>query len=186
MKRRVLLLVGLGLVCSVHAEEDIWTRTINNDSNGTWKILPDKPKPKKAPAPEHLGGHATRVKATKSANAWDVQASSAIQGGIGQGDVIMIQLYARAEVPAEGGSKINARIQLAAEPYTTVLDTQAVLTGEWKAFCAHRVANASLPAKKGNVSIHLATADQTVDLGPVFVFNFGPGYDVKKLAGCNG
>jgi hypothetical protein len=34
--------------------------------------------------------------------------------------------------------------------------------------------------------VHLATATQVVDLGPVFVFNFGPGFDRTKLKGCDG
>ena len=36
------------------------------------------------------------------------------------------------------------------------------------------------------MSIHLATAKQVIDLGPVLVFNFGKGYDTKKLAFCDG
>ena len=31
------------------------------------------------------------------------------------------------------------------------------------------------------VSVHLATADQTVELGPPLVFNFGQNYDPAKL-----
>ena len=37
--------------------------------------------------------------------------------------------------------------------------------------------------KKGNVSIHLATAKQVIELGPVFVFNFGKGYRREEAQG---
>jgi hypothetical protein len=181
------LLAGLAFASLAFAEEDIWTKTINNDTNGVWSIQPDKPKPKDVPAPGVPGEMGLRVKARKGANPWDVQASSQINGGaINKGDVVMLMVYARAEQPAAGGSNLSLRIQLSAAPYTSTMDFATPISGEWKSYCAHRIASIEVPAKKGNVSIHLATAEQVIDLGPVFVFNFGPGYDEKKLKGCDG
>ena len=60
------------------------------------------------------------------------------------------------------------------------------ITTQWKSYCAHRVASGSVGQKQGNVSIHLATAKQVIELGPVFVFDFGPGYNEKDLKGCDG
>jgi hypothetical protein len=185
------LLSGLGLAAIASSmviaqEADIWTKTINNDSNGTWNIQPDKPKPKHLKVEGIPGERAFRIKAHQGANPWDVQASSPVQGAINNGDVIMLMYYARAEVAAEGGSTLTARVQLASAPYTSTMDFATPISGEWKSYCAHRVATASLPEKKGSVSVHLATAQQVVELGPVFVFNFGPGYDRKSLKGCDG
>ena len=90
---------------------------------------------------------------------------------------------------AEAGSfspRKRMLIQLSAAPYTSTMDFSTPISTEWKSYCAHRVASIEVPAKKGNVSIHLATAEQIIELGPVFVFNFGPGYDEKKLKGCDG
>jgi hypothetical protein len=182
-----LLLVGFTLVGAVVAEDsDIWTKTINNDSNGVWNIQPDKPKAKYFEVKGIPGERAFRIKANKGANPWDVQASSAVQGAINEGDVIMLLYFARAAEPAEGGSSLTARVQLAGAPYTSTLDFSTPITGEWKSYCAHRVATATLPEKKGNVSIHLATARQVIELGPVFVFNFGKGYDRTTLKDCDG
>ncbi len=178
----VVIAVSIG---SAAAEDDIWSKTINNETNARWSVQPDKPKGKKVAA-DVPGGFALRVKGRKANEPWAVQASSPTGGAINQGDVIMLMFYARAEVLPEGGSTLPARVQLSGEPYTTVLETQPKLTTEWQQFCKQGVASAELPAGKGNVSIHLATADHTVDLGPVFVFNFGPGYDRKKLSGCEG
>ncbi len=89
-------------------------------------------------------------------------------------------------MPGEGGSSLTARVQLNAAPYTSVMDFTMPITTEWKNYCAHRVASDGIPAKSGNVSIHLATANQEIELGPVFVFNFGPDYSEKKLKGCDG
>ena len=185
MRFWTILLAGFALGSVAMAEEDIWTKTINNDSNGTWNFQPENPKAKYFKVPELPGGHAFRVKATKGANPWDVQASSPIQGAINQGDVIMLMYYARAAEPAEGGSTLTARIQLNAEPYTSVLDLTTPISSEWQQYCAHRVSPGSLPAKGSNVSIHLATAKQVIELGPVFVFNFGKDYK-GSLKGCDG
>ena len=65
----------------------------------------------------------------RAANPWDVQASSPIAGAINEGDVIMLNYFARAEEPAEGGSSLTARIQLAASPYTSVLDMTSKIIG---------------------------------------------------------
>jgi hypothetical protein len=188
MKIWTLLLAGLAFGTAVVAEElDIWTKTINNDSNGQWFVQPDKPKPKNVKAEGIPGEMATRVKATKGAQSWNVQANSPINGAtINQGDVVMVMAYLRAEQPAEGGSTLSLRVQLAGAPYTTAMDFSAPVTTEWKSYCAHRVASATMPAKQSNVNIHLATATQVIDLGPVFVFNFGPGFDRAKLKGCDG
>jgi hypothetical protein len=180
------VLAGFALLGSVAlAEEDIASRMINKETNGAWYFQPEKPKAKhlKADVP---GGYAFRVKATKSANPWDVQASSPVAGAINAGDVIMLNYFARAEVPAEGGSSLTARLQLAASPYSSILDVTSKISGEWKSYCAFRVASASIGENKSSVSIHLATAAQVIDLGPVLVFNFGKDYDTKKLAFCDG
>src|SRR5215510_1053000 len=147
MKFWLFLLAGFAFGTVVVAEEDIWTKTINNDANGNWYFQPDKPKAKYFAVEGIPGGHAFRVKANKGANPWDVQASSPVNGAINEGDVIMLMYFARAAEPAEGGSSLTARIQLSAAPYTSVLDLTTAISGEWKQYCAHRVSNGSLPEK---------------------------------------
>lgn len=188
MKIWALLLAGFTYGSVVVAEEvDIWTKTINNDTNGVWFVLPNKPKPKDVPAEGVPGGAALRVKARKGANPWDVQAFSPINGAdINKGDVVMVMAFLRAEEPAPGGSNLSVRLQLAGPPFTAGFDFNAAISGEWKSYCAHRVASAKLPAKRTNVNVHLANAEQVIDLGPVFVFNFGPGFDRSSLKGCDG
>jgi len=184
MKFWLLLLAGFAFGTAIVAQEDIWTKTINNDANGNWYFVPDKPKAKYFAVEGIPGGHAFRVKANKGANPWDLQASSPVNGAINEGDVIMLMYFARAAEPAEGGSSLTARIQATAAPWTATMDMTSNITGEWKSYCAHRVASATLP--KSSVSIHLATAKQVIELGPVFVFNFGKGYPTNQLKGCDG
>lgn len=185
MRQWAYVLAGLALAAGVAAEEDIASRMINRETNGAWYIQPDRPKAKQIKA-DVPGGYAFRVKATRGVNPWDVQASSPVAGAIQEGDVIMLNYFARAEAPAEGGSSLTARIQLAGPPYSSVLDMTSKISGEWQSYCAFRVASASIAGNRSSVSIHLATAQQVIDLGPVLVFNFGKGYDTKKLAFCDG
>jgi hypothetical protein len=181
------LLAGFSLgTVGLAQEEDLLSKMINRETNGSWFFQPDKPKARHFKVPEVPGGYAFRVKATQAANPWDVQANSPVAGAINEGDVIMINYYARAEEPAEGGSRLTVRIQLGSPPWNSVLETTTPITSEWTSYCAFRVANASIPEKKGGVSIHLATAKQVIDLGPVLVFNFGKGYDQNKLKFCTG
>jgi hypothetical protein len=180
-----VLCVLVGSACLAQ-DEDLMSRMINKETNGTWYFQPDMPKAKHFKVPELPGGFAFRVKARKGANPWDVQANSPVAGAINEGDVIMLNYYARAETPADGGSRLTARIQLNSPPWTAVLESTAPITGEWQSYCAFRVSNASIGEKRGTVSIHLATAEQVIELGPVLVFNFGKGYDTKKLAFCSG
>jgi hypothetical protein len=178
-------LAGFALGSAAIAEEDIASKMINKETNGAWYFQPDKPKAKhvKADVP---GEYAFRVKATKRTNPWEIQATSPIAGAIHEGDVIMLNYFARAEVPAEGGSSLSAQIQLAAAPYSSVLQMTSKISGEWKSYCGFRVASASIEEKKSNVTVHLASATQVIDLGPVLVFNFGKGYDTAKLKFCDG
>jgi hypothetical protein len=180
-----LVAILFGTVCLAQ-DVDLMSKMINTETNGSWYFQPDKPKAKYFAVPELPGGHAFRVKARKGENPWDVQASSPVAGAINEGDVVLLMYYARAEQAAEGGSKLTARIQLNAPPWSSVLETTAAISGEWKSYCAFRVSPASIAEKKSNVSIHLATAEQIIELGPVMVFNFGKGYDQTKLSFCNG
>jgi hypothetical protein len=186
MKIWAYLLAGLALAATAIAEEDLGQYLINKDTNGTWFVLPDKPKAKYIKA-DVAGGGAFRIRAEKGRNPWDVQASSPIAGTIHAGDVILLNYFARAEEPAEGGSALTARIQLAGPPYSSILEMTSKISGEWQNYCAFRVVTSGIDEKKGTVSIHLATAKQVIDLGPVFVFDLGPNYDKTKLAGsCDG
>jgi hypothetical protein len=166
------------------AQDDIWNYTINNETNGVWTVQPDRPRPRDVDAPDYLGGKAVRVRGREGANPWVVQAQSLIGGDIAQGDVIMVMIYARAEAPAAGGSMLPIMVQLAGEPYTTAMAWNERITGEWQQYCANAVASADMPGGRANVSVHLGTAEHVVDLGPVFVFNFGPDYDASTLPSC--
>lgn len=77
------------------------------------------------------------------------------------------------------------RLQIKAAPYTALFQTTMALSDQFKAFCGSGVAQQDFPADS-SVVVHLATGAQTVDLGPVFVFNFGANYDLARVPHCPG
>lgn len=167
------------------AQDDIWSHQINDV--GYWSVLPDRPRVRELRVPEEQvpGERAQRVQGRAGANPWVVQARSPISGGINQGDVVMVMYYARAEQAPEGGAVLPTLLQLEGAPYTTGLSANKSITDQWEQHCFHGVATADLPGGRSQVAIHLGTAEQVIDLGPVFVFNFGPNYDRANLPNCD-
>ena len=112
MKKGACLLAAWLFVAAASAQEfDIWTKTINNDTNGVWHVQPDKPKSKDVKAPGIPGEMALRVKGRQGANPWDVQASSPIGGGIATGYATLgrVGFESRYEYGAIGNAVILAQ-----------------------------------------------------------------------------
>ena len=52
---------------------------------------------------------------------------------------------------------------------------------EWKMYFAQAVATRDYSPGAAAATIQLASASQTIDLGPVFILDFGPDYDRSSL-----
>jgi hypothetical protein len=126
---------------------------------------------------EVQGGKALRVVVRgKGANPWDVAVETAITKPVKAGDQLLFAFWARLE-KGEGGATAamlpyNA-IQVSAAPYTTLFTGSAEIGPEWKLLEVRGKADADHAAGTLKATIHLATAAQTVDLGPIFVVNLG-------------
>ncbi|HEX8667972.1 MAG TPA: hypothetical protein VF727_06325 [Allosphingosinicella sp.] len=124
------------------------------------------------------GGKALRINVPgKSENPWTVSLSNPIEKPIKAGDSLVLAFWARLE-KGEGGAATAsipyAGIQLASAPYTALL-TQGVTIGpEWKLHEVHGKADRDYKPGEVNVSLHLATGKQTIDIGPIFVLDLGP------------
>jgi hypothetical protein len=165
-------------------EDDVWSHVINMETAGYWSVMPERPRVQIVDVEGQAFAQAFRARGRSSANPWDVQASSPSGGAIAQGDTVMVMLFARAEQAAEGGSRLPMRLQLSGAPYTSLLDANFQLTDQWKQYCASGVAAQDFPDERTNVSLHLATGQQVIDLGPVFVFDFGQNFDAANLPHC--
>ena len=123
------------------------------------------------------GGKALRVVVRgKGANPWDVAVETALTKPVKAGDQLLFAFWARLE-KGEGGATTTTLpyngVQLSAAPYTTLFAGPAEITSEWKLHEVRGKADADHPAGTLKASIHLATAAQTVDLGPIFVVDLG-------------
>jgi hypothetical protein len=129
-------------------------------------------------------GKATRVTAKKGANSWDAQASVTLQQPVQKGDVLLVAYYARVETPPAGATTANipsAGLGLNKAPYTGLTSEAAAPTSKWAVYYSSGVADDDHAKGSLNFGVQLAAADQVIDLGPVFIFNFGPSYDRTKL-----
>lgn len=132
------------------------------------------------------GGHALRVAVTAAgANTWDVGAGSTSTKEVKAGDVLLLAVWMRVEQAPEGRDAGTAiiRLQGNAAPYPDVVSAPVAPTGEWKLYFANAVADRDWAAGTLGATVQLAGARQTIDLGPVFIFDMGPDYDRSTLPG---
>ena len=126
-----------------------------------------------------------RIEASRRPNPWDIGANMPVQGDIRAGDVILLAVWARLERAPAGQQTVRLPIMInqTAAPYTAVITGSPTVTSEWKLVFAKGVASEARPNGSAGVAVHLSGADQTIDLGPAFVFNLGQGYDLSSLPG---
>ena len=119
----------------------------------------------------------------KGANAWDAGASYDVDKAIKAGDVIFFAIYLRApelkdgetaSIPGMGVGQANA-------PYGAIAMSNARASNHWGVYYAAAKAPAGSPRGQARVSVQLAADKQVVDLGPVFVLDLGPDYDLNTL-----
>ena len=123
------------------------------------------------------GGKALRVVVrSKGANAWDVAVQTPITQPVKAGDRLLLAFWARLE-KGEGGATTTTlpynAVQQSVAPYTALFTGPVEIGPEWKLQEVRGEADADHAAGTLNATIHLASAAQTVDLGPIFVVNLG-------------
>lgn len=130
------------------------------------------------------GGHALRVDVTAAGgNTWDVGAGSVSTKPVRSGDVLLLAIWMRTERAPTGADTGTAiiRLQGNAEPYPDIVSTPIRPTGEWKLYFANAVVDRDWAPGAIGATVQLAGASQTIDLGPVFIFDMGQGYDRSTL-----
>ena len=179
---RVVGLLALAVIAAPVAAQDaalddIAGKIINVPPPEALRVDGLRAKPKVRKDDTVQGGKALRIIVPgKAENAWAISASNPIQKPVKAGDVLILAFWARL-VSGENGAAsatlpYNA-VQLAAAPYTALFTGAAEIGPEWKFHEIRGKADKDYAAGALNVSLHLATAKQTLDLGPVFVLNMG-------------
>jgi len=123
------------------------------------------------------GGKALRVQVPgRSAQTWDTAVAVPINRAVHSGDHLVLAFWARLEQGDNGAASASLpynAVQLSAAPYTALFSGGVTVTPQWQMFEINGQANRDYAADALNVSIHLATGHQTIDLGPVFVLDMG-------------
>ena len=124
------------------------------------------------------GGVARQFKvARKGANPWDaaIQLPNAVP--IAAGDVIHASFWARASKLPKGRSttRIPVSLQRNGEPYTQVAYTELDVSGEWQLLTIAGEAPEAYGPSGMVLNLQIATAPQTIEMGPVFLNNLGKG-----------
>jgi hypothetical protein len=121
------------------------------------------------------GGKALRVQVPKKgANPWDSTIGGAIKKPIAKGDHLILHFSARLEKGENGAATATLpynAIQLAAAPYSTVMQGSGEIGSDWKVFNIEGTSDGAYSPGQLTVTIQLATAKQTVDFGPIVVLD---------------
>jgi hypothetical protein len=176
--RRVALGFGillLGVASSAAAQDDIADKIINNPSPTSYNVygLPNPPKVRKDPTVQ--GEKALRIVIPGAgANPYTIGLQDPILKPVKAGDKLVLAFWARFE-KAEGTTVnlANASVQLAKEPYTGLFGKSFEIGPEWKMYNVEGKADRDYAAGEINVSMHLATGKQTIDIGPIFLLDMG-------------
>ena len=156
--------------------DDILNKVINVPAPSAYRVDGTKGSIRKDEAVQ--GGKALRVDVPgKSEKAWSVAVANPIRKPVKAGDNLVVAFWARL-AKGEGGATTASlpynAVQLAAAPYTPLFTKAVEIGPEWKIYEIKGKADKDYPSDTLNVSIHLATGKQTIDLGPIFVLNMGP------------
>lgn len=181
---RVLLgfLVGLGL-SGAFAADDWAQKAINNpaDSWGFWGPV----KADSVSDPLAEGGKAKRATiAPKPAKPWDVGGYVLITKPVHKGDVILLAFWARAERLPDGDDFVETtgRIHDISPADSSITpETQFLIGRKWKLFYASGTADKDYPVGTLGCGMLLGSDEQTIDFGPAYIVDYGPGYDLSKL-----
>lgn len=155
--------------------DDVAEKIINQPSPGTFAVY-------NAPSPARLykdktvqGGEALRVMIpAASFQPWSISLADPVSKPVRKGDRLVLAFYARVEGGPTSAHIANASIQLAKAPYTGVIGAPVDIGTEWKLYnVANGVADKDYAGGELNVSLQLATARQTLDIGPIFVLDLG-------------
>jgi hypothetical protein len=160
-------------------------KLINSPFVQNWNVwgLPSPPVPH---AVEGVtGGKALTVIVPQAGDPWSVGAVMTNTGAIKMGDVLLLGVWVRAtQLPAGATQSRIPLVLLEAQGETKVTIAQAtnVAVGPgWTMIYASGIAQANFAAGQSTISLQMGQAQQTLELGPALLFDFGIDYDPARL-----
>lgn len=121
-------------------------------------------------------GKAMRIQLSGHADFWRIGVISPTLKPVQKGDRIVIAFWARAEKTEGGAPGVIRRVQLEATTpaIRTIFEKPFEVGAEWKMYQLAGVADQDYPAGRLNAALHLDGAKQVLDIGPVFILDYGP------------
>ena len=120
-------------------------------------------------------GKALRVRLKGSKEFWKVGVTTPLLKPVKKGDVIVIAFWAKASGTEKDAPGRIGRVQLEATPVIRTIFEQAFDIGpEWKMYQLKGVSDQDYAPGALNAAMHLDAAKQVLDLGPLFVLDYGP------------
>jgi hypothetical protein len=119
----------------------------------------------------------------KGAHPWDAAAAYEVRKPIKTGDVIFFAVYLRAPElkPGETIQLSGMGVGQDGPPYSAVAMSDAQVSNHWGVYYAAAKSTGNYARGQARVTLPLASDKQVVDLGPVFVLDLGPDYDLNTL-----
>jgi hypothetical protein len=120
-------------------------------------------------------GKALRIPISSAApDFWRVGVVTPTLKPVKEGDRIVVAFWARAQRTEANAPGRLCRVQLEATPVVrTIFEQPFEVTPEWKMYKLMGKADRAYPAGGLNAAFHLACAKQTIDIGPVFILDYG-------------
>ena len=119
-------------------------------------------------------GKALRVRLKGSKEFWRIGVITPLTKPVKKGDTIVIAFWAKASGTENGAPGRIGRVQLEATPVIRTIFEQPFDIGpEWKMYQLKGVADGDYAPGALNAAMHLDAAKQVLDLGPLFVLNYG-------------
>ena len=186
MFRHAALLIAASLLVPLGAHaQDLMQHAVNNHPGADqWSIYGNGQTHDLVKDNDVPGGYAFTVNvAAAGGNPWDVESGVVNDKPIHKDDVILMAFWARAVTPPPGADTIHvvARAQQVTAPYTEIGSADLNISSGWKLYYATGTATMDYDKGQAGAGLQLATAQQSITLGPVFMLDFGPGYDMAKL-----
>jgi len=119
-------------------------------------------------------GKALRLSLDGHVDFWRIGVITPTLKPVKKGDRIVIAFWARAEKTENGAPGIIRRAQLEATPVVrTIFEKSFEIGPEWKMYQFSGFADQDYPANRLNAALHLDGAKQVLDIGPVFILDYG-------------
>jgi len=184
VRHTLFLAAAFALAPLASQAQDLMSRALAPPAADQWGSFGDGESHKLVPDSGVRGGWAYTVTSARAGqNIWDVQAGLSTTKPVRAGDVLLLAFWAKAVTPPAGAAAISApaAVQEAAAPYARLGEATLNITPDWKLYYVTATAQKDYVPQSLGVSVQLAGAAQTVALGPVFLLDYGPGYNLAYL-----